>query len=87
LAGTPFLNNLVGTPYSSKRGLGCIKKGANAPLLSEKGVPTKFTIPKLPTKFPFGICMVNTRKIPTDTNQKYQICIQLYRIGWGLRTN
>ncbi len=31
---------------SSKRRLGCIKKGANAPLLSEKEVPAKFTTPK-----------------------------------------
>jgi hypothetical protein len=57
--------------YFSTRGLRCIEKGANAPLLSEKGVPTKFTIPKLPTKFFFGIGMVNTVKILTNTSQKY----------------
>ncbi len=37
--------------YSSIRGHGCIEKGACALLLSEKGVPSKFTILKLPTKF------------------------------------
>jgi hypothetical protein len=77
LEGTPFLKQFGGNSYSPKRRLGCIKKGADAPLLSEKGVPTKFTTPKLPTEFFFGIGMVNTRKIPTDTNQKYQIGIQL----------
>ncbi len=69
--------------YSSKRGLGCIKKGANALLLSEKGVSTKFTIPKSPTEFSFGIGTVNTGKIPTDTNQKYQITIKLYHLVWA----
>jgi hypothetical protein len=56
---------------------GCIEKGVNAPLLSKKGVHAKFTIPKLPTKFSFGISMVNTGKMPTNTNQKYQIYIKL----------
>jgi hypothetical protein len=38
--------------------------------LSEKGVPAKLTLPKLPTKFAFGIGMANTGKIPTNANQK-----------------
>ena len=78
LAGTPFLNNLVGPPIFLKKGARMHQKGGQCPLLSEKGVPAKFTVPKLPTKFSFGISMVNTRKIPTDTNQKYQIGIKLY---------
>jgi hypothetical protein len=49
--------------------------------LSENGAPAKFTIPKLPTKFSFGIRMANTKKIQTDTNQKYQIGIQLCMFG------
>ncbi len=47
--------------------------------MSEKEFIAEFTIPKLPTKFSFGICMVNNRKIPTDTNQKYQIGKELYK--------
>jgi hypothetical protein len=78
LGGALFLNNLAGTPIFLKKGLGCIKKGTNAPLLSEKGVLTKFTIPTLPTEFSFGIGMVNIRKIPTGNNQKYQIDVKLY---------
>ncbi len=62
-----------------KKGLGCIEKGANAPLLSEKGVSAKFTKPKLPTEFSFGIGMVNTGNIPTNTDQKYWINIKLYK--------
>jgi hypothetical protein len=72
LAGTPFLNNLAGTPIFLKKGLGCFKKVADAPLLSENGVPAKFTIPKLPTKFSFGISMVKTGKyqpIPTKNTE------------------
>jgi hypothetical protein len=75
LVGTPFLNNLAGTPFYLKRGAGCIKKGANAPLLG--GAPLNFQYKNIPTKFSFGICMVNTGKIPTNTNQKYQIGIKL----------
>jgi hypothetical protein len=43
LVGTPFLNNLVGTPFFLKRGAGCIKKGGvDAPLLREKGFLPNF---------------------------------------------
>jgi hypothetical protein len=47
-----------------------LEKGASAPYLREKGVPTKKMIPKctIPTEISFGIGMVNTEKyrpIPT----------------------
>jgi hypothetical protein len=47
------------------------------PLLSEKGIPAKIKLPKLPTEFSFGIGMVNTGKIPTNTYRKTQIDIKL----------
>jgi hypothetical protein len=77
LAGTPFLNKLAGTPPFLKKWARMHRKGGQCPPFEKKGVPAKFTIPKLPTKFPFGIGMANTRKIPTDTNQKYGIGKQL----------
>jgi hypothetical protein len=40
------MNNLAGTPMFFKKGVGMHQKGVNAPLLSEKEVPTKFTILK-----------------------------------------
>jgi hypothetical protein len=42
-----------------------VQKGAEAPpFLWEKGAPANFKIPKILTKFSFGIGMVNTEKIP-----------------------
>jgi hypothetical protein len=70
--GTLFLNNLAGTPIFPQKGAGMHqKKGADAPLLSEKGVSAKFAMPKLAIEISFGIIMVNTAKIPTGNNQKY----------------
>ncbi len=51
--------------------------GPKPPFLREKGAPTKILIPNVPTEISFGIGMVNTRTIPTNTNQKYQIGKQL----------
>ncbi len=73
LAGTHFLNNLAGTAFFLKRGARFIKKGANAPLLREKRVLKKFQYRNVPTKFSFGMGIVNTRKIPTDTNQNTEL--------------
>jgi hypothetical protein len=50
LAGTPFLKKLAGTPIFLKKGAMMHQKGADAPLLSEKGVSAKFTIPKCTTQ-------------------------------------
>jgi hypothetical protein len=73
LAGTHFLNKLMGTPTFLKKGARMHQKGGRCPHLSAKEVSAKFTIPKLPTEFPFGIGMVNTGKISTNTLQKYGI--------------
>jgi hypothetical protein len=57
LVGTPFFEQFGGNSYiPQKGGHGCIKKGACAPLLSEKGVPYKFTIPKLPSDGTSSFC-------------------------------
>ncbi len=47
-------------------------------LLRGKGVPANFQYRKVPTKFSSGIGLVNTMKYQPNTNQKYQIGIQLY---------
>ena len=47
-------------------------------LLREKGVPANLQYQKVPTKFSSGIGLVNTKKYQPNTDQKYQIGIQLY---------
>ncbi len=68
--GNPFLNSLVVTPFFLKEGAGWIKKGANAPPFERKRVRAKSSKPKCIYQVSFGIGMVNTGKIPTDTNTK-----------------
>jgi hypothetical protein len=55
------------------------KGGLCPPFDGKKGFLTNFQHQNVPTQFSFGIGMVNTGKIPTDTNQKYQIGIKLYK--------
>jgi hypothetical protein len=78
---------LAGTPFFSKRGAGCIKKGASAPFflkkgasapfLREKEVPIKKMIPKCTTEISFGIGMVNMEKYRPIPTGKYRFDIQL----------
>jgi hypothetical protein len=77
------ITNLTGTPFFHKRGAGCIKKGACAPLflkkgtsatfLREKGVPAKKMIPKCTDRDFFWYRYGKYREIPTDTDRKIPI--------------
>jgi hypothetical protein len=68
-AGTLFLKIWREFLLSLKGGQS-VQKGAEAPpFLWEKGAPANFKIPKILTKFSFGIGMVNTEKIPKGSYQ------------------
>jgi hypothetical protein len=78
LAGAPFCEilwellfvNLAGTYFSLKRRALSIKKGAEASLEGEKGVPAKCTIPKHPDRvflwYRFGKYRKNTNQYQTE---------------------
>ncbi len=78
--GTLFLRKIRGKPFFPQKGGWVLQKGSKAPLFGgKKGLLPKFWYQNVPTKISFGIGMVNTGKIPTETNQIYQIGKQLYK--------
>jgi hypothetical protein len=67
---------------SSRRGaeslaLNTLKGGQCPPFEGKRWFTPRFSYQNEPTEFSLGIVMVNTEKIPTDTDQKYRIGIQL----------
>ncbi len=75
--GTPFLNKMVATPIFLTKGARIHKKRADDPLLSEKEVHAKLTVPKLPTKFSFGIGKYreNTNQYQPKIPNRYQTLV------------
>jgi hypothetical protein len=78
------ITSLAGTPFFAKEGLAVskrgpvppfsLKKGASAPFLREKGVPTKIMIPKCTDRGDFLWYQYGEyQEIPTNTDRKIPI--------------
>ena len=77
----PFLyTSPLSSPLFSKRGSSFSKRGPLPPFWGKRGALPPFLYRNVPTEFSFGIGMVNTEKYRPNTDRKYRIGIQLYKI-------